>query len=55
MLEWVRNVMEHAMMDIMYSLPSRENVRECVVNAAVIEKGKEPLYIYDTDAQSETA
>ncbi|SBV93618.1 ATPase and specificity subunit of ClpX-ClpP ATP-dependent serine protease [uncultured delta proteobacterium] len=51
----LRNVMEHAMMDIMYSLPSRENVRECVVNAAVIEKGKEPLYIYDTDAQSETA
>ncbi len=51
----LRNVMEHAMMDIMYSLPSRENVRECVVNAAVIEKGKEPLYIYDTDAQSESA
>lgn len=51
----LRNVMEHAMMDIMYALPSRENVRECVVNAAVIEKSKEPLYIYDTDAQSETA
>ena len=51
----LRNVMEHAMLDIMYSLPSRENVRECVINAAVIEKGKEPLYIYDTDAQSESA
>lgn len=48
----LRNVMEHAMMDIMYNLPSHENVRECVVNAAVIEKGKEPLYIYDTDAQT---
>ncbi|CAK7036241.1 MAG: ATP-dependent Clp protease ATP-binding subunit ClpX [Desulfovibrio sp.] len=48
----LRNVMEHAMMDIMYSLPSKTNVRECVVNAAVIEKGKEPLYIYDTDAQT---
>lgn len=51
----LRNVMEHAMMDIMYNLPSRQNVRECVVNAAVIEKGKEPLYIYDADAQSESA
>ena len=51
----LRNVMEHAMMDIMYNLPSRENVRECVVNAAVIEKGKDPLYIYDADAQSESA
>jgi ATP-dependent Clp protease ATP-binding subunit ClpX len=48
----LRNVMEHAMMDIMYSLPSQKNVRECVVNAAVIEKGKAPLYIYDTDAQT---
>jgi len=48
----LRNVMEHAMMDIMYNLPSRKNIRECVVNAAVIEKGKDPLYIYDTDAQT---
>jgi len=51
----LRNVMEQAMMDIMYSLPSRKNVRECVINATVIEKGKEPLYIYDTDSHSETA
>lgn len=48
----LRNVMEHAMMEMMYSLPSTQNVRECVINAAVIEKGKEPLYIYDTDAQT---
>lgn len=51
----LRNVMEHAMMEIMYSLPSRKNVRECVVNAAVIEKGKDPLYIYDQEAQGESA
>ena len=51
----LRNVMEHAMMDIMYTLPSRENLRECVVNASVIEKDKEPLYIYNTDVHSETA
>ncbi len=49
----LRNVMEQAMLDIMYHLPSRENLRECVINAAVIEKGKEPLYIYNTDAQAE--
>ncbi|MDR3073491.1 MAG: ATP-dependent Clp protease ATP-binding subunit ClpX [Deltaproteobacteria bacterium] len=51
----LRNVLENAMMDIMYSLPSRLNVRECVINQAVVEKGKEPLYIYDTDSQSESA
>ncbi len=48
----LRNVMEHAMIYIMYNLSSLENVRECVVNAAVIEKGKEPLYIYDTDVRT---
>ncbi len=51
----LRNVMEQAMLEIMYDLPERRNVRECVVNAAVIEKGKEPLYIYDADAHTETA
>ncbi len=47
----LRNVMEQAMLDIMYTLPSRANVKECVINAAVIEKRKEPLYIHDPDTQ----
>lgn len=47
----LRNVMEHAMLDIMYTLPSHTTVKECVINAAVIEKRKEPLYIHDPDSQ----
>ena len=47
----LRNVMEHAMLDIMYTLPSRTDVKECVINAAVIEKHKEPLYIHDPESQ----
>ncbi len=50
----LRNVMENAMLEIMYSLPARTDVKECVINASVIEKGKEPLYIYNTENQ-ETA
>ncbi len=46
----LRNVLEKSMLDIMYSLPDQHGVKECVVNAAVIEKGKSPLYIYDKDA-----
>jgi ATP-dependent Clp protease ATP-binding subunit ClpX len=46
----LRNVLESAMLDIMYSLPSQKGLRECVINAAVIEKGKSPMLIYDPDA-----
>ncbi len=47
----LRNVLESSMLDIMYSLPSQTGLKECVINAAVVEKGKAPLLIYDTDAQ----
>ncbi len=46
----LRNVIEAAMLDIMYNLPSMHGLKECVINAAVIEKNKQPLFIYDTDA-----
>lgn len=45
----LRNVMERIMLDIMYKLPSMQGVRECLVNRAVIEKGKEPVLLYDTE------
>ena len=43
----LRNVMERTMLDIMYKLPSMPNVRECLINQAVIEKGKDPVLLYD--------
>ncbi|BAV91631.1 ATP-dependent Clp protease ATP-binding subunit ClpX [Candidatus Desulfovibrio trichonymphae] len=47
----LRNVMEKIMLDIMFKLPSMNNVRECLINRAVIEKGKEPVLFYgDLDA-----
>lgn len=45
----LRNVMERIMLDIMYKLPSMKGVKECLVNRAVIEKGKEPVLLYDTE------
>lgn len=43
----LRNVMEKIMLDIMFRLPSMPNVRECVINRAVVEKGREPILIYE--------
>jgi len=46
----LRNVLENTMLDIMYSLPTEKGLLECVINAAVVEKHKPPMLIYDTDA-----
>jgi ATP-dependent Clp protease ATP-binding subunit ClpX len=47
----LRNVMEKIMLDIMYKLPSLEDVKECVINEAVIDNGAEPLYIFEASGQ----
>jgi ATP-dependent Clp protease ATP-binding subunit ClpX len=42
----LRNVMEKIMLDIMFKLPSMPDVHECLINSAVIEKGKPPLLFF---------
>ncbi len=44
----LRNVMETMMLDIMFRLPSMTGVKECIINEAVTDDGREPLLIYDT-------
>jgi ATP-dependent Clp protease ATP-binding subunit ClpX len=41
----LRNVLEAVMLDIMYTLPSRQGVKDCLINRAVIEKGRDPVYL----------
>lgn len=49
----LRNVLEKIMLDIMFQIPSMPNVRECLINKAVIEQGKQPILLYDErDAQA---
>ena len=48
----LRSVMEEAMMDIMYELPSEENVRECVVSEQVILNGDYPVVLYENEKKS---
>jgi len=42
----LRSVMEAAMLDVMYELPSRENVEECVISEQVIQDGEYPVILY---------
>ena len=37
------------MLDIMYDLPSIENVQECIVNEEVITEGEYPVILYKDD------
>ena len=42
----LRSVMEEAMLDVMYDLPSKENVQECVISEQVIDDGDYPVILY---------
>lgn len=48
----LRNVMEKIMLDVMFRLPSLPNVRECLINRAVVEKGREPVLLYDAEERA---
>ncbi len=41
----LRTVMEDVMLDIMYDLPDTTDVEECIINAEVINKEKEPVLV----------
>ena len=40
------------MLDLMYDIPSRDDVEECVVNEEVIQQGNEPLLVFKREAES---
>lgn len=42
----LRGVIENAMLDVMFDIPSQENVKECVIDGDVITKGKKPELVY---------
>ncbi len=42
----LRSVLEEAMLDVMYDLPSKEDVQECVISEQVITNGDYPVILY---------
>jgi ATP-dependent Clp protease ATP-binding subunit ClpX len=46
----LRSVMEEAMLDVMYDLPSIKGVQECVISEQVITQGDYPVILYHTAA-----
>jgi len=48
----LRAILEQAMLDIMYELPSKKDVRECVISEDVILNKAEPIIMYEPQAKA---
>ncbi len=48
----LRSILENAMLDIMYEVPSEESVKEVIVNEEVILSQEKPLIVYEKEASS---
>jgi len=46
----LRAILEEAMLDVMYEVPSKTGIREVVVNEEAITKGETPLIVYEKEA-----
>jgi ATP-dependent Clp protease ATP-binding subunit ClpX len=51
----LRSILESVMLDLMYDIPSRDDVEECVINEEVIEQGSNPLMVLKQEPEAESA
>jgi len=48
----LRSILEGVMLELMYDIPSRDDVEECVISEEVIDQGADPLVVYKREAES---
>ena len=48
----LRSILENAMLDIMYEIPSEDSVKEVIVNEEVILRKEKPIVVYEDDAKT---
>ncbi|MGW8161677.1 MAG: ATP-dependent Clp protease ATP-binding subunit ClpX, partial [Desulfobulbales bacterium] len=51
----LRSVMESAMLDVMYELPSDPSARECVISEQVVVNGDYPVVLFETPEKKKSA
>ncbi|MBW2047391.1 MAG: ATP-dependent Clp protease ATP-binding subunit ClpX [Deltaproteobacteria bacterium] len=47
----LRAILESAMLDIMYDIPSIPEISECIINEEVVTEGEPPLLLYENEAK----
>jgi ATP-dependent Clp protease ATP-binding subunit ClpX len=50
----LRSVIETAMMDVMYEIPSMKGIEKCIIDKEVITEGKAPSYRLKTDDDTDS-
>ena len=45
----MRAIVEKALMDVMYEIPSEENVEKCIITKDAIEKKEKPILVHGKD------
>jgi ATP-dependent Clp protease ATP-binding subunit ClpX len=48
----LRAILEESMMDVMFDIPSKTDIAECVITPGVVRNHEEPLLVFDTDTAS---
>jgi len=51
----LRSILEEVMLDIMYEVPSLQNIRKCIITPEVIEKKAEPTLIFVEEMKKEAS
>ncbi|MEN0068069.1 MAG: ATP-dependent Clp protease ATP-binding subunit ClpX, partial [Myxococcota bacterium] len=46
----LRGILEEIMLDAMYDLPSKSNVRECIISEEVVEGNQPAILVYENEA-----
>ena len=47
----LRGILEEIMLDVMYDLPSRSNVKECIISEEVVQSKRDPILVYENEAE----
>ncbi|MFT6817715.1 MAG: ATP-dependent Clp protease ATP-binding subunit ClpX [Myxococcota bacterium] len=47
----MRGIIEEIMLDVMYDLPSKSNVKECIISEDVVLRKREPILVYESEAE----
>jgi len=47
----LRAIMEEIKLDVMYDLPSKQNIKECVISEDTVTGKKPPMLVYETEEQ----
>ena len=47
----LRAILEEIMLDVMYDLPSRDNIKECIISEEVVDRKKDPILVYENEAE----